>query len=436
MTQIFSAGPFEPLLPGFGEVPLASAGPEVAPILEKALVGREVTLEEGTRLFQAAGAELGPLLATADRLRADTVGNHVTYVVNRNINFTNVCVQHCGFCAFSRGHLAEEGYLLPDEEVVRRAKEAWEMGATEVCVQAGLAPGMTGWKYVELCRAIKAELPDMHIHGFSPEEVKYGAQLAGVSIEEYLTALLEAGLGTLPGTAAESLVQRIRDVISPGRITVAEWREVIGTAHRLGIHTSSTMMYGHVESERDKAEHLALLRAMQKEDGRFTEFVPLGFVFEDAPMANRRPPPGLRRGPTGIETLKMYAVSRIMLHGWIPNIQVSWVKEGLRLAQVGLMAGANDLGGTLINESISTAAGAAHGQLQTPATLRALARDMGRTPVERSTTYEKLRVFDDPGKDPLDALDRVDDPAMFGSYKELIAKKEHRFKAQYKKGKP
>jgi FO synthase subunit 2 len=363
----------------------------------------------------------------------------VTYVVNRNINFTNVCVKRCGFCAFSRGHTANEGYFLPLEEVVRRAREAAELGATEVCVQAGLAPGIDGWQYVKVCQAITEAVPGLHVHGFSPEEVLYGSQLSNVSIEHYLRALQDVGLGSLPGTSAEILIDRVRDVISPGRITTAQWREVIGTAHRLGIRTTSTIMYGHVETSRDKAVHLDLLRAMQRENfanghAGFTEFVPLGFIFEEAPMFQRRRPPGLRMGPSGIETLKLYAVSRIMLQGWISNIQVSWVKEGAKLSQVGLMAGANDLGGTLINESISTAAGAQHGQLLTPARFRALAREMGRLPAERGTTYGLRRVFADPAQDPQDALDKVENAEkLFGSYHQLIADRQFRFKAQYKK---
>jgi len=407
----------------------ARAGREVGSILEKALAGREVGVEEGARLFEATGRELGPLFATADHLRREAVGDTVTYVVNRNINFTNVCVKHCGFCAFSRAHLAQEGYFLPTSEVLRRAREAYELGATEVCVQAGLAPGMEGWHLVNLCRELKEALPDLHIHGFSPEEVLYGAELSGVSVADYLRALQEAGVGSLPGTSAEVLVQRVRDVISPGRITVAQWVELIQTAHRLGIPTTSTMMYGHIETAHEKAEHLALLRRVQQETGGFTEFVPLGFIHAEAPMATRRSPPaGLRRGPTGIETLKMYAVSRIMLHGWIHNIQVSWVKEGMKLCQVGLMTGANDLGGTLINESISTAAGAQHGQLQPPAALRALAREMGRLPAERDTRYGILRTFADPALDPDDALNSVDPNGRFGSYHELIREQSFRFK--------
>jgi FO synthase subunit 2 len=412
---------------------------EVGRILEKALAGGEVSVEEGARLLEAKGAELPPLFAAADELRRRAVGDVVTYVVNRNINFTNVCVKRCGFCAFSRGHTANEGYFLPTEEVVRRAREAAELGATEVCVQAGLAPGMDGWHYVKTCKAITDAVPGLHVHGFSPEEVLYGAQLTGASIEDYLRALQDVGLGSLPGTSAEILIDRVRDVIAPGRITTAQWRQVIATAHRLGIRTTSTIMYGHVETGHDKAVHLDLLRRMQQENaerGRpgFTEFVPLGFVYEEAPMFQRRRPPALRMGPSGIETLKLYAVSRIMLHPWIPNIQVSWVKEGAKLAQVGLMAGANDLGGTLINESISTAAGAKHGQLLTPARFRALAREMGRTPAERTTTYGLRRVFHDPAQDPVDPLDRVENAdKLFGSYHELIAAQQFRFKAVYKK---
>ena len=431
MTQINT--PFQ-ISPTSNEdaLSLSHAGSEVAPILERALAGQEISTQEGARLFAATGPELAPLFATADRLRQQVVGDVVTYVVNRNINFTNVCVRHCGFCAFSRGHLAKEGYLLPTEEIVRRAEEAKELGATEVCVQAGLPPGMDGWHYVHLTTALQKAVPDMHIHGFSPEEVQYGAQLAKVSTEEYLIALKEAGLGSLPGTAAEVLVQSVRDAIAPGRITVTEWVDLISTAHRLGIHTTSTMMYGHIETAGDKARHLEILRDIQKETGGITEFVPLGFVASEAPMSTHKPPKGLRSGATGIETMKMYAVARIMLHGHVPNIQVSWVKEGPQLAQVGLMAGANDLGGTLINESISTAAGAAHGQLQTPGALRALAREMGRTPAQRNTAYDHMQVFDSPDNDPEDVLDRVENKNQFGSYQELLDEKNFRFRDFYK----
>ena len=407
---------------------LAAAGTAVGPILEKALTGRRISVDEGTRLLQATGVELLPLMATADALRQQVNGDAVTYVLNRNINFTNVCTRKCGFCAFSRGHVADEGYFLPVEEVVRRAREAWDLGATEVCVQAGLAPGMDGWHYVNVCRAIKQALPEIHIHGFSPEEVLYGTELTGASVADYLLALKDAGVGSLPGTSAEILVDRVRDVISPGRIRTETWLDLIRTAHRVGIPTTSTIMYGHVEQPHDIATHLDLLRTLQDETGGITEFVPLGFVHEEAPMARRRRPPGLRQGPTGIETMKLYAVARIMLHGAIPNIQVSWVKEGLKVAQIGLMAGANDFGGTLINESISTAAGAGHGQLQTPATFRALAREMGRVPAERDTVYGRIRRFDDPAQDPDETLNGLRDGAL-GSYQQLIHENDYRFKA-------
>src|SRR5574341_140626 len=286
---------------------------------------------------------------SADDMRRRTVGDLVAYVINRNINFTNVCIKHCTFCAFSRTHREEEGYYLPTEEIVRRAREAWDLGATEVCIQAGLPPKMKGSYYMDLTRAIKKELPDIHIHGFSPEEVLYGSIRARCSIREYLEGLKEAGVGTLPGTSAEILDQEVRDLIAPGRITKDQWFDVIATAHRLGIRTTSTIMYGHVENSRHKAEHLATLREIQKQTGGFTEFVPLGFVHTEAPMYNKGLVPNVRPGATGAEVIKMYAVSRILLNNWIPNLQVSWVKERPKFSQISLMAGANDFGGTLIN---------------------------------------------------------------------------------------
>ena len=411
---------------------LGLISPRTAAILDRALSGEDITVDQAVVLFDAEGSELIAMLAAADHLRARTVGDVVTYVVNRNINFTNVCVKACGFCAFSRGHLAEQGYFLPNQEIVRRAHEAYELGATEVCVQAGLAPGMDGWQYVHLCRALKDALPGMHIHGFSPEEVLYGATLAGVTVRDYLAALRDAGVGSLPGTSAEILVDGIRDQIAPGRITTAQWIELIQIAHELRIPTTSTIMYGHVESSHDKAVHLDILRQIQQRTGGITEFVPLSFVYEEAPMFHRKPPAGLRRGPSGAEVMKMYAVSRLFLNNHIPNLQVSWVKEGPKLSQIALLAGANDFGGTLINESISTAAGASHGQLMKPSQFRSLIRDMGRIPAERSTTYMKIRVFET-DNEHRDLLDEVNDPAeRFGSYHNLIHLKEYRFRDFYR----
>ena len=414
---------------------LSTVNSTVGAVLDRALAGADITVDEATHLFDADGPDLIALMVAADYLRAKTAGDRVTYVVNRNINFTNVCVKACGFCAFSRGHLAEEGYFLPTEEIIRRAREAQELGATEVCVQAGLAPGMDGWHYVKLCRALKETLPDLHIHGFSPEEVLYGATLSGVSIRDYLCALKEAGVGSLPGTSAEVLVDEVRQRISPGRIGTAQWIDLIQTAHEIGIPTTSTIMYGHTETSRHKAAHLDILRNIQKRTGGITEFVPLSFVYEEAPMFHRQSIPGLRPGATGAEVMKMYAVSRLMLNHWIPNLQVSWVKEGPKLSQIALLAGANDFGGTLINESISTAAGAGYGQLMKPAQFRQLIREMGRIPAERSTTYQNIRSFESEA-DPLDPLDAIDDPASrFGSYHELIRLKNYRFRDFYRERK-
>jgi CofH subfamily radical SAM domain protein len=278
-------------------------------------------------------------------------------------------------------------------------------------------------------------LPDVHIHGFSPEEVLYGSTLSGLSIRDYLVALKDAGVGSLPGTSAEILVDDIRQQISPGRITTAQWIDLIQTAHEVGIPTTSTIMYGHIESSHHKATHLAILRDIQKQTGGITEFVPLSFVYEEAPIFHRNKIVGLRPGASGVEVLKMYAVSRLMLNRWIPNLQVSWVKEGPKLSQIALLAGANDFGGTLINESISTAAGAGYGQLIKPSQFRSLIRQMGRIPAERSTTYRDIKVFETEN-DPVDLLDQVNNPAeRFGSYQNLIGLKDFRFKEFYREQK-
>jgi len=400
----------------------------VASLLERALSGGEVGVAEGEHLFTVTGANLRATLAVADHLRRQKLGERVTYVVNRNINFTNVCVKRCGFCAFSRGHRAEEGYFLPVEEVVRRAREAWDLGATEVCVQAGLPPRMKGSFYIALCRAIKAEVPGIHVHGFSPEEVLYGAERSGWSVEDYLSALKDAGVGSLPGTSAEILIDRVRNLISPGRISTADWVRVITTAHRLGISTTCTIMFGHLETARDCAEHINLIREIQKETGGFTEFVPLSFIHTEAPMFQKSLVPGIRPGATSSEVLRMYAVSRLMLNGWIDHVQASWVKQGTQLAQACLNAGADDLGGTLMNESISTAAGAPHGHFLRPADIRALIFESGRVPVERSTTYRVRRVFEQEPEqpDPLDLVESAD--SRFGSYPSLISSEEFRYR--------
>ena len=412
------------------ETLLNSVPADIARILAKPLEGGEVSTTEGARLFEADGAALLALMATADELRRQTIGDRVTYVVNRNINFTNVCIKRCGFCAFSRDFREEEGYFLPLNEIIRRAQEASDLGATEVCVQAGLPPKMEGSLYIDLTRELKAELPHLHIHGFSPEEVLYGAVRSRCSIEDYLRALRDAGVGSLPGTSAEVLDQRIRDEIAPGRINVEQWTEVITSAHRLGIPTTSTIMFGHIETNEQRAAHIAYLRDIQKGTGGFTEFVPLSFVHEEAPMFAHGLSSAMRPGATGAEVVRMHAVARIMLHGWIDNIQCSWVKEGPKLAQLLLTAGCNDVGGTLINESISTAAGASYGQLVPPSELRRWIRDAGRLPVERTTLYETRRVYETEPDEPEPLDIAAAHPERFGSYRELIKLDAFRYEGQ------
>jgi len=327
----------------FGRL-IRSVNPEIGSILSRALDGHDISVSDGVKLFDCTGLEMNLLVAVADELRRKTVGDAVTYVVNRNINFTNVCIKRCGFCAFSRGYREDEGYFLPIGEVVRRAKEARELGATEVCIQAGLPPKMDGDLYFDICKAIKKEVPDIHIHGFSPEEVIYGAARSNRTVRDFLVGLKEAGVGSLPGTSAEILDDEVRDAISPGRISTKQWIEVITTAHRLGIPTTSTIMYGHIETSSHRAAHLGLIREIQKQTHGITEFVPLSFVYWEAPMYRKNLVKGVRKGASGADVVKMYAVSRLMLNNHIKNIQVSWVKESLKFSQYCLNAGANDFG--------------------------------------------------------------------------------------------
>jgi FO synthase subunit 2 len=407
---------------------MAGLRSDVADVLNRALSGEDITVEDGDLLFETSGAEFTATTMVADELRRRVVGDLVTYVVNRNINFTNVCIKRCGFCAFSRDFRQEEGYFLPVNEIIRRAKEARDYGATEVCVQAGLPPQMEGDLYIRLCEAIKEELPDMHVHGFSPEEVLYGSIRSRCSIREYLQGLKDAGVGSLPGTSAEVLDQELRDIISPGRITVDQWIEVITNAHDLGIPTTSTVMFGHKETNAQIVRHIALLRDIQQRTGGFTEFVPLSFVASEAPMYFKQTVEGVRSGPTGMDVIKVHAIARIMLNNWIPNIQASWVKEGSRMSQLLLTAGVNDLGGTLINESISTSAGAMHGQLMRPGEFRGMIREAGRTPAERYTTYGIRRIYGETDEvmDPLDLVgDNVEE--IFGSYNQLVQMDSYRF---------
>ncbi len=400
---------------------------DVRLILARALEGEEISWKHALRLCETTGRDFQATIVAADELRHRQVGEIVTYVINRNVNFTNVCVKHCGFCAFSRPYRSEQGYFLSVQEILRRIQEAVEMGATEVCMQAGLPPDIDGSFYIDLTRIVKKGFPALHIHAFSPEEVLYGATCSGTSISDYLGALKEAGLGSLPGTSAEILDQDVRDVISPGRITVEQWVEVITTAHSLGIPTTSTIMYGHMETPVHWVKHMNLLRDIQHDTHGFTEFVPLSMVYQEAPMYHHRLAPNLRPGPSGNEVVKMHAVARLMLGASIRNIQSSWVKEGPRLAQYLLSAGANDVGGTLMNESISTSAGAQYGQLIPPRELRRLIRDAGRTPAQRKTNYDLLKIYA-PEDDEVSELDQVQDAdSRFGSYRKLAASNEFRF---------
>ncbi|HJW20637.1 MAG TPA: 5-amino-6-(D-ribitylamino)uracil--L-tyrosine 4-hydroxyphenyl transferase CofH [Candidatus Nitrosotalea sp.] len=408
------------------ETLLKNSDPLIADTLNRALEEKEISVSEAARLFYAKGLDFHLIGMVADELRKRRVGDIVTYVVNRNINFTNVCIKQCGFCAFSRDFREEEGYFLPTDEIVRRAKEARTLGATEVCVQAGLPPDMDKNTYENICRAIKGEVGDIHIHGFSPEEVLYGATRSNISIKEYLLRLKDAGVNSLPGTAAEILDQAMRDKISPGRITVAKWVEVIKTAHKIGIPSTSTIMFGHLESAEDRAKHMGLIRDIQKETGGFTEFVPLNFIHSEAPMYKENLHYGIKNGADGRDVLLMHAVARIMFNNYINNIQTSWVKEGSEMAQLVLSWGANDFGGTLINESISTAAGAEHGQLLKPKDIRHLIRQAGRIPAQRTTSYKILKTF--VSEESIDQLDQVQNVSQFGSYHELIKLDGYRYK--------
>ena len=409
------------------DVLFRTADPIVTEILNDALSEKEITAKQGLILYNTTGIEFHLVGLVADELRRRRVGDIVSYVVNRNINFTNVCIKQCGFCAFSRDFREEEGYFLPTSEIVRRAKEAHHLGATEVCIQAGLPPDMEGDLYENICREIKKEIPDIHIHGFSPEEILYGATRSNVSIEEFLKRMKEAGVNTLPGTSAEILDQALRDKISPGRITVKDWEKVIKSAHKMGINTTSTMMFGHLESLEERVNHIVKLRNIQKETGGFTEFVPLNFIHTEAPMYKHQLHEGIKQGGSGNDVLLTHAIARIMLNNSIDNIQMSWVKEGQKMSQLLLMWGANDFGGTLINESISTSAGSEYGQLLRPKEIRRMIKEIKRIPAERNTHYKMLRTFDK-DEEPEDELDKVTDMSQFGSYVELIKINKFKYK--------
>jgi FO synthase len=374
--------------------------PEIAPLLSHKILGplgrvletqdgATLSLEESVALAECNGDDLLGLLCAANLLRSELAGNLVTYVVNRNLNFTNICFVGCKFCAFSRGPRESDAYFYTPEQMAQKSAEAWQLGAREVCIQGGLPHGLPPFYYRDILRAIKAATPRMHIHAFSPMEIVYGVELTGMPLADYLSMLRDNGLDTLPGTAAEILDDEVRHVLSANKLSTERWVEVVKTAHRCGIRTTSTMMYGHMETPTHWVNQMRLLREIQNETGGFTEFVPLGFVHQNTLLFHQ----GLARsGPTLAEHLKVHALARVLLAGSINNIQVSWVKLNRRLSQLCLHAGANDYGGTLMEENISREAGATAGQYTSPEDFQSLILEIGRIPAERNTTYTRINI--------------------------------------------
>ena len=396
---------------------LDTASGSVSQILNKALFGNEISEDDGTVLFNCRDNEKvtdrTAIFAVADILRQRSKGDYVTFVVNRNINFTNICYMGCRFCGFAKRKEDSGSEWLEPSQVVERAQQAWDRGGTEVCIQGGLHPKMEGNYYRELVLAIKAALPDMHIHAFSPFEVWYGAVKSKLSYRDFLSDLKDCGLGSMPGTAAEILDTEVRQKLTKNKLSADCWEEIIRTAHDVGIPSTATIMYGHVDEPKHWAAHIALLREIQKDTGGFTELVPLSFVHTDSPLFLNNPN-SVRPGPTDHEVDLMHSVSRIMLNGFIDNIQVSWTKLGAERARNMLSLGVNDLGGTLMNESISRSAGSKHGQEITAAELCEIIRSAGRIPVRRNTIYKTIDIYKD--HDPIDVIplvERKSDPLNF-----------------------
>jgi 7,8-didemethyl-8-hydroxy-5-deazariboflavin synthase CofH subunit len=387
-------------LENFPSLEWQDIAPQLAPDFRAALEqvletqdGDTLSREQALLIADAEGDDLLGLLVAANDLRRELVGNLVTYVVNRNINFTNICFVGCKFCAFSRGPRESDTYFLTPEDVAHKSKEAWDSGATEVCIQGGLPHGLPAFYYRDILRAVKKATPRMHIHAFSPMEIVYGVELTGMPLEDYLRMLRDNGLDTLPGTAAEILDDQVRNILSRNKLSTQQWIEVIKTAHRCGIRTTSTLMYGHVETTAHWVDQIQLLRNIQRETGGLTEFVPLGFVHQNTLLFHQ----GLARsGPSLAEHLKIHALARCMLAGSINNIQVSWVKLNRNLSQLCLHAGANDYGGTLMEENISREAGATAGQYTSPEDFQAMILEMGRIPAERNTTYTRINIKQHP----------------------------------------
>jgi 7,8-didemethyl-8-hydroxy-5-deazariboflavin synthase CofH subunit len=393
------------------ESALTHATAPIAALLHKALNGGELGFDEGVALGTVAGDDLVALVKSADELRRRTVGDNVTYVVNRNLNFTNVCFVGCAFCGFSRGPKAKDAYFHSSETLVAKSQEAVALGASEVCIQGGLPRDLNGNYYAQLLRDIHTTLPELHLHAYSPMEISYGVEKTGLSLTEHLLSLKEAGIGSIPGTAAEILDDEVRSDLSPNKLKVSRWVEVIRAAHRLGIPSTSTMMYGHTERPEHWVRHMLLLRNIQKDTGGFTEFVPLGFIHSETRLYRKG---HARAGATFDEHLIVHALARLLLNDHIPNLQVSWVKLGFPLALACLEAGANDFSGTLMEESISKAAGADFGESVLPGELRAMIRTIGRVPADRYTNYDIRRLFPEADADERLPVERM--AAAWGSF--------------------
>lgn len=377
----------------FDKLPISS---KTEKILTKSL-DEQITVEEANHLMNIKGAELYPLLATADYLRQEIVGNDVTFINNCNINFTNICTVRCGFCAFGKDADDPEAYILNDEQILAKAQGAVEKGAHEFCVMGGVLPDADIEYYEHLLHLLKGEYPDVMIHGFSPTMINDACLVSGIDVAEGCERLRDAGLDTLPGTAAEILTDRSRDLICPEKVSVSEWVDIVKTAHECGIPGSATIMYGHVETLEERVEHIDVIRRLQEETHGFTEFIPMTFMHEYSPIFLEGQSD---LGATGTQDLKLYAVSRLMLRDLIPNIQVSWVKMGFRFAQVALTAGTNDLGGTLGGDELSEASGAPDGVDASIGTLSRMVEDLGRKPIERNSKYTEFYPIDDTVKMP------------------------------------
>jgi 7,8-didemethyl-8-hydroxy-5-deazariboflavin synthase CofH subunit len=393
---------------------LANCDRNVRKVLDRALSGHEVTCAEAEILFEADSNDLRAIVRAADMVRRWRKGDEASFVVVRNINFTNVCYMGCRFCGFAKRKEDPEAVWFSMDEIAHRAQVAWDRGATEVCMQGGLHPELPPTYYRDLLRAVKQQVPRMHLHAFSPFEVWFGAHKRKMPTRDFLLELKEAGLGSMPGTAAEILDVEVRRKLTRDKLTTQAWVETIRAAHSIGLRSTSTIMFGHIDGPSHWAAHIDLIRSIQKETGGFTEFVPLSFVYSESPLYVDRAIRGVRPGATRDENFKMHSIARLMLAGWIDNIQASWVKLGAEMAAEMLHAGVNDLGGTLMDESISRSAGADFGEELMPLEMVKLIRHAGRTPVRRNTLYDTLETFTDHDPAEMKTLKpRAHDPVRF-----------------------